>query len=84
MQKCQPSPFAVTLDGHIVAKKESPAVSMELLAEILDWKLEGATDKDVLCRLRHRTVPAGYSYHSWCTGIMHSQIALDVNVSVEL
>ncbi len=61
--------YTVTLDGHIVALKENPAVSKELLAEIHGWKLEGATDNDVLCRLRQRTVPTGYSYHFWCQGI---------------
>lgn len=58
----------VTPDGQIVAKKENPAVSRELLLEINDWKLEGANDADVLCRLRQRTIPTGYSHHFWCPG----------------
>lgn len=59
----------VTLDGHIVAKRDNPAVSSKLLAEIHHWKLEGASNSDVLCRLRQRTVPKGYSHHFWCRGI---------------
>lgn len=30
--------------------------------------MEGATDEDIICRLRQRTVPEGYSYHYWCPG----------------
>ena len=60
----------VTSDGHIVAQKQNSAVSSELLSEILiwSWKMEGATDTDIICRLRHQTVPTGYSYHHWCPG----------------
>ena len=58
----------VTSDGHIVAQKQNSAVSSELLSEIWSWKMEGATDTDIICRLRQRTVPTGYSYHHWCPG----------------
>ena len=58
----------VTSDGHIVAQKQNSAVSSELLSEIWSWKMEGATDTDIICRLRQRTVPTGCSYHHWCPG----------------
>lgn len=55
-------------DGSISAKRPNTAVSEELLKEISSWRDEGATDKDVLTRLRLRTVPEGYTYHSWNPG----------------
>ena len=35
---------------------------------IHSWRREGASDKDVIIRLRQRTVPDGYSYHTWIPG----------------
>ena len=32
--------------------------------------MEGASDKDVITRLRQRTVPDGYSYHTWIPGLL--------------
>ena len=64
------SPFfnPVTSDGKIAAKRQNPAVSTEVLTEILCWKTEGATETDIICRLRQRTVPAGYCHRYWCPG----------------
>ena len=53
----------VTSDGHIVAQQQNPAVTKELLSEIWSWKMERATDTEIICRLRQQTVPTGYSYH---------------------
>ena len=44
--------------------RENPAVPNSLLKDIQEWKLEGASDKYVIVRLRQRTMPHGYSYHS--------------------
>ena len=55
----------VTSDGHIVAQQQNPAVTKELLSEIWSWKMEGAADTEIICRLRQQTVPIGYSYHQW-------------------
>ena len=52
----------------MIAKRNNPAVSKELLEEILSWKIEGASNIDVITRLRQRTVPRGYEYHSWIPG----------------
>ena len=60
--------FAVKEDGSIVAKKPNPAVPSDLLKEILSWKSEGASMLDVVTRLRQRTVPAGYTIHTWIPG----------------
>lgn len=51
---------------------------MKVLQEIATWKAEGASDIDVVTRLRLKTVPEGYKYHPWTKGniitciIMHS------------
>ena len=42
----------VTADGQIVARRENPAVSTELLTEILSRINEGATETDIICYLR--------------------------------
>ena len=55
-----------------MAKKAHPGVSGELLAEILKWQKQGLDWKDVLNRLRPRTVPPGYTYHPWKAGIANS------------
>ena len=55
-------------NGTIVASEPNPAVSEALLKEVLLWKIEGCTDDDVIIRLRQRTVPAGYKFHSWIAG----------------
>ena len=36
---------------------------MKVLQEIATWKAEGASDIDVVTRLRLKTVPEGYKYH---------------------
>lgn len=48
--------------------RENPAIPQQLLLEILLWKLEGAMDVDVIARLRERSVPQGYKFHTWQPG----------------
>lgn len=55
-------------DGNVRGLKENPAVTKELLAEILSWKSNGALDIDIIYRLRQRIVPAGYTPHTWIHG----------------
>lgn len=43
-------------------------VTTEVLSEILLWRSEGATDVDVITRLRQRTVPSGFDIHPWIDG----------------
>lgn len=52
----------------VVAVRPNPAVSVEVLAEILKWKEKGATLTDIISRLRPRTVPRGYTFHTWRPG----------------
>ena len=63
-----PFNFTVNKDGCIQAKTTNPAVPDELLWEIYRWRMEDATDVDIIIRLRQRTVPAGYCFHTWCPG----------------
>ena len=60
--------ISVYPDGTVRGQKESPAVSRELLVEVLSWKA-GAQDIDIINRLRQRTVPAGYVCHTWIPGM---------------
>lgn len=55
-------------DGTLGAQISNPAVPQTVLSEILSWRSEGATDMDVITRLRQRTVPSGYDIHSWIQG----------------
>lgn len=58
----------------MVAATPNPAVSTELLLEIMHWQREGATINDVCARLRQRTVPPGYSFHTRIAGIVYRNI----------
>lgn len=60
--------FTVHPDGAIIADVNNPAVSTDLLKEILHWKVENCGDKDIITRLRQRTVPSGYQYTTWSPG----------------
>ena len=42
--------------GDVKAEVENPAVSSNLLKDILKWQGEGSTMKDIIIRLRQRTV----------------------------
>ena len=55
-------------DGIIEAEVINRAVPTSVLKEILMWKEEGCTIEDVVTRLRNRTVPSGYGYHTWSEG----------------
>ena len=55
-------------DGHVVAELPNPAVSEELLKEIMQWMEHGASFGDVISRLRLQTVPISYTVHTWQQG----------------
>lgn len=54
-------------ESFTTASHKSP-VNQEVLAEIHAWVGESCTMKDIIVRLRGRTVPEGYSYNSWIPG----------------
>lgn len=56
--------------GTIVAQKHNPAVPADVLRNIYDWMEQGATFEDVIDRLRPRTVPSGYTYSNWKSGMV--------------
>ena len=68
-------------DGSLVAKHPNCAVSESLLKEIWGWRLSGASDTDVLSRLRVRTVPQGY-FFLWYIYIMPIKAFLSLYVHV--
>lgn len=53
----------------IVPQVPNPAVSNEVLKEIVQWKHEGLSLDGIIDRLRPRTVPSGYSYHTLIEGV---------------
>ena len=55
-------------DGLVIAEVPNPAVSVDILKDILLWKADGATFDDIIVRLRQRTVPSGYTYHTRVQG----------------
>ena len=58
------------VNGRLVAQSPNPAVSYSLFAEIWKWMNEKASLMDVVVRLRPRTVPSGYKYHTWKAGTL--------------
>ena len=56
------------VNGHLIAQSPNPAVPYSLLAEIWKWMSEKTSLEDVVVRLRPRTVPNGYKYHTWKEG----------------
>ena len=61
-------------NGAVTALLPNHAVSCELLTDLRKWNLEGATLDDAIERLRLRTVPPGYTIHTWMEGIcIHGQ-----------
>ena len=51
-------------------KLPSPCVSLDLLKEMVSWKRDGASNVDVIDRLRLRCVPPGYTPKPWNQGIL--------------
>ena len=60
--------YLVDESGSIRAMSENAAVQCLLLREIHEWKAEGASELDVITRLRQQTVPQGHNYHTWKPG----------------
>ena len=56
------------MDGSIVGLQPAPCVSTALLCEIHSWRESGASEDDVIDRLRTRCVPSGYTPHVWNSG----------------
>ena len=52
-------------DGFVRAVAYNPAVPDSTLQDVWKWKREGLGDKDVIDRLRTRTIPAGFPLHKW-------------------
>ena len=52
-----------------MAEVGNPAVSSVLLRQIHSWIEAGASSDDVICRLRLRCVPPGFTRHPWIPGI---------------
>ena len=53
--------YAGLPNGKITAMVPTPGVSEDLLKDIQEWKRTGATNEDVVGRLRLRCVPSGYT-----------------------
>lgn len=47
------------------ALRHNSVIPPEILMEVLQWKQSGIDDKDMVERLRLRTVPSGYTPCSW-------------------
>jgi hypothetical protein len=67
-------------DGTLVPQHQNCAVPELLLKEIWEWRQSGASDMDILSRLRLRTIPQGYTIHSWNPG--HTESETDMMRSI--
>jgi len=63
-------------DGTIIPELVNPAVPQHIISEIHTWTRCGATMQDVVDRLRPRTVPPGYVFHTWKAGKFPSFIII--------
>ena len=58
----------VLSNGSVVAAFQTPSVSEKVLEKIHSWKQAGASEDDVLDRLRLNCVPSGYTPLPWSSG----------------
>lgn len=65
--------------GEIVAKQMSSSVPQSVLKQIHRWSLEKLSYKDIVSRLRCRTVPPGYTIHTWIPGELSGVIGDNYN-----
>ena len=56
-------------DGTVIAELDNEAVPQHVLSEICSWREQGISMEDILQRLRPRTVPPGYKFHTWKPGM---------------
>ena len=54
-----------TTEGLLIAEEPNPAVPDDVLMEVWRLRQDHIADEDIISRLRSRTVPSGYSFHSW-------------------
>lgn len=71
----------VCSDGSVIAVLQNPAVSEDLLKEILHWTKQGATATDIITQLRLRTAPSGYPIHIWHKGAIIQASISDMHVT---
>ena len=57
------------LNGDITAEIPSEAVGKSSLLEIEKWMKDGAKYDDIICRFCPKTVPPGYPYSTWISGV---------------
>lgn len=60
--------LAVLTDGQIVAERKNDTVPQSVLEDIQLWTADNPSFKDILGRLRLRTLPGGYVPKSWKNG----------------
>jgi len=56
-------------EGVVTARIHNDAVHIDLLNQIYGWVTAGATQDDIIERLRLKTVPTGYNIHTWTQGM---------------
>jgi len=55
-------------NGTITTKSDDHIVPQSVLSDINIWITEGISMKDIIDRLRPRTVLSGYEFHTWTPG----------------
>jgi len=61
--------IALSPDGTITTESGSDIIPPHVLRDICSWRMQGISMKDIVDRLRPRTVPSGYTFHVWKEGI---------------
>lgn len=57
-------------NGTVTTKSDDHIVPQSVLRDISRWKTEGISMSDIVDRLRPRTVPSGYKFHTWTPGTL--------------
>ena len=57
-------------DGTIQAELDTGCIPQSVLQEIWLLRRQEIDFKDIVERLRPRTVPTGYTYHNWTPGMV--------------
>ena len=60
--------FSGNADGSIATRTPNVAVDTALLKKIHVWTGLGASEDDIIDRLRAQTVPTGHAFHTWIQG----------------
>ena len=64
--------------GVVSAEQQESPLPVDILEEVMELKMKGVSLEDIISRLRPRTVPNGYPFHTWKQGRIHQCYDFDL------